>query len=273
MKKLVLVIPTYNERGNIEALFSAFDRVVKKIPRGWKLEFLIVDDNSPDGTAAEVERVQQLYKSRTRELKSASIHLFNNPSKAGLGKAYLVGMEYAVNNLKADAIGQFDADLSHDPHKVPELLVKLDQGYDMVIGSRYIAGGSIPADWGRYRKMLSRVGNTLVRFGLGHPELNDWSTGFRIFTKKVYTKIKPNIKDEQFFGYLIMVGILHNTVKAGFKVTEVPFHFVDRTYGESKLGVEYIIDTLTYIATSRLTHMINTLKNSITIKPFSLQSK
>ena len=273
MKKLVLVIPTYNERGNIEPLFSAFDNVVKKVPRGWKLEFLIVDDNSPDGTAAELERVKQLYHSRTRELKSASIHLYKNSNKAGLGKAYLVGMEYAVSTLKADAIGQFDADLSHDPHKVPELLVKIDQGYDMVIGSRYIAGGSIPADWGIYRKMLSRVGNTLVRFGLGHPELKDWSTGFRVFTKQVYRKITPHIKDEQFFGYLIMVGVLHTTVKAGFKVTEVPFHFVDRTYGESKLGVEYIIDTLTYIATSRVTHMIDNLKSSITTKLYSLESK
>jgi len=273
MKKVILVIPTYNERGNIERLFSAFDNVVKKVPRGWKLEFLIVDDNSPDGTAAEVERVKHIYQSRTRELKSTSIHLYHNPNKQGLGKAYLVGMNYAVQHLGANAIGQFDADLSHDPDKIPELLVKLDQGYDMVIGSRYTAGGSIPADWGFYRKMLSRVGNTLVRFGLGHPEVQDWSTGFRIFTKRVYEKIEPKITEEQFFGYLIMIGILHNTIKSGFKVAEVPFHFVDRTYGESKLGVEYILDTLAYIATSRLTHMIDTLRSSLKLKITSLEIK
>ncbi len=256
-KKLVMVIPTYNERGNIEPLLFALHAAVKQLPKQWQLHTLFVDDNSPDGTAAEIERVQQLLPHRSLNgLSKHKVHLYHNPEKGGLGKAYLVGMDYALSELKADALGQFDADLSHDPQKIPALLTKIDQGYSMVIGSRYIAGGSIPANWGWQRKLMSSAGNLLVRYGLGHPEIHDWSTGFRIMKRSAYQKIRPLISEEQFFGYLIMIGIVHTSIKSKLSIAEVPFDFVDRKYGESKLGIEYIFWTISYIVVQRVSKVL-----------------
>lgn len=263
MKKAVIIIPTYNERGNIRPLLVAFDRVFRQTPKQWRLEVLFVDDTSPDGTAKEVQKYQKKWARKRSGMMGGRIHLYSNPDKQGLGKAYLLGMEHAFTQLEAEAVFQFDADLSHDPKKIPELLTKLDQGYDFVLGSRYVQGGSIPADWGWHRKFLSRVGNTIVRFGLGYPSIKDWTTGYRLFTKKVYLKVHRQLGQDLLFGYTIMIGFLHAVVVNKFKVAEVPFDFVDRTYGESKLGLEYIVTTLWYIARSRLQQMSQIVSYSI----------
>lgn len=255
MKKLIVVIPTYNEVGNIAPLCRAMFRMVPKLPSDWKIELLFVDDNSPDGTANAIANIQPRYKA-----KGFTIHLLNNADKQGLGFAYLLGMQYAVDSLDADVIGQFDADLSHDPKKIPHLLEKIEQGYGMVIGSRYVEGGSIPANWGLYRKILSAAGNTIVRYGLGHPEIKDWSSGFRIFTKKSFITMLSKVNEEQFYGYLIMIGMANAAVTEKIKIAEVPFHFVDRTYGESKLGVEYILHTLLYVLYERTLKTFKTVK-------------
>jgi dolichol-phosphate mannosyltransferase len=256
MKKLVLIIPTYNEVENIPPLLAVFDSVVKKLPQNWQLQLLFVDDNSPDGTADAVKMAQQQRLTKKTGLRGKQIHLYSNPYKQGLGKAYLVGMEYAFAHLSPNVLGQFDADLSHDPSKLPLMITQIEAGYGMVIGSRYIAGGSIPTNWSWYRKLLSYVGNNVVKFGLGHPRLADWTTGYRLFTKRVYQQIRPYITEEQFFGYLIMIGMTHAAVKVGTKIAEVPFAFVDRRYGESKLGIDYIFNTLIYVVWQRLARQL-----------------
>src|SRR5690606_21568905 len=103
---------------------------------------------------------------------------------AGLGGAYLKGMTEAFENLGADVIFEFDADLSHDPRKIPQFLAKIDQGYDFVLGSRYIPGGGIPADWGLHRKFLSVVGNLIIMVVLTDFSIRDWTTGYRAISKK-----------------------------------------------------------------------------------------
>lgn len=252
MKKAVIVIPTYNERGNIRPLLNAIAKVAPRMPKRWQLQVLIVDDNSPDGTAKAVTKWQQSHPSKRASFAARHVHLLNNPLKAGLGCAYIKGLDKAFFELKADAAFMFDADLSHDPTKIPELMVKFDQGFEMVIGSRYVPGGDIPANWDWHRKFLSHWGNKVIRYGLGYPEVKDWTTGYRLFSRRVYRAIKPELTDNLFSGYTMMVAMIHQVVKQGFKVAEVPFVFKDRTYGESKLGLEYIINTLWYLARTRL---------------------
>ena len=152
MKSGIVIIPTYNERENIQKVVPILLEVFKKSPN-WNMGILVVDDTSPDKT---YEVVSQLSK------KNPRVHLLVNKKKSGLGGAYLKGMAEAFGNLHADVVFEFDADLSHDPTKIPAFLKKLDEGYDMVLGSRYIAGGGIPQDWGWYRKILSVWGNLFI---------------------------------------------------------------------------------------------------------------
>lgn len=237
MKRAVVIIPTYNERENIARVIPRLLDVFKQV-RGWEMHILVVDDTSPDKT---YEVVEQLTKKHTQ------VHLLLNKQKSGLGGAYLKGMDYAFHQLKADAVFEFDADLSHDPEKVPAMLAQLDNGYDMVLGSRYIPGGGIPSDWGLHRKFLSVVGNIIIMTVLTDFRIRDWTTGYRAITKSVYEAVVPEMKSERFSGYTFQIGFLHKAVRKGFKITEVPFQFVDRTEGHSKLGPEYIKNTLLYI--------------------------
>lgn len=247
MKKAILVIPTYNERDNIPPLLTALEKIFAKIKK-WKMEVLIVDDTSPDKT---YELVEDLTK------KHRYLHLLVNAQKAGLGAAYIKGLDYAIKELDADVVFEFDADLSHDPSKIPAFLDKIDQGYDMVLGSRYIAGGGIPDDWGFHRKFLSIVGNTVILLVFTNFSIRDWTTGYRAFTKDVFIAVKPYLTSERFSGYTFQIGFLHTAVRLGYKITEVPFKFVDRTIGQSKLGAEYIKNTLLYIFKARFLEIIN----------------
>lgn len=243
MNTAVIIIPTYNEAENIEKTLLAIDAVRSDIPNGWKLQVLIVDDTSPDGTAEVVKKIQK---------KLPYVFLVSNPKKSGLGGAYLKGMDEAFMKLKADVIFEFDADLSHDPKKIPAFLQKIDQGYDFVLGSRYIPGGGIPEDWGFHRKFLSVVGNWFIMLVLTNFKIRDWTTGYRAIRKSVYDAVKEEMHSDRFSGYTFQIGFLHKAVRRGFNIAEVPFKFVDRTYGESKLGMEYIKNTLMYIVKVRL---------------------
>jgi dolichol-phosphate mannosyltransferase len=180
-----------------------------------------------------------------------------NPKKSGLGGAYLKGMEQAFGKLKADIVFEFDADMSHDATKIPDMLQKIDQGYDMVLGSRYIPGGGIPDDWGLHRKFLSVVGNIIIMIVLTDFRIKDWTGGYRCISKPVYKAVHKELSSERFSGYTFQIGFLHKAVRKGFKITEVPFKFVDRTYGQSKLGMEYIKNTMIYILKTRLMEIIN----------------
>lgn len=241
-KRFVVVIPTYDERGNIGRSIDALEEVFKKIPDQYDSNILVVDDSSPDGTADEV-------REKMREFKN--VHLFVNKRKMGLGGAYLSGMKYAKEHFDPDIYFEFDADLSHDPTLVPQFLKKLEEGYDLVLGSRYIPGGAIPENWGLKRKFYSVVGNMIIMTVLADFRIRDWTTGYRALTKEVYEKVFPHLGEERFFGYTFQIGSLHKTVRMGYKVGEVPLKFVDRTLGRSKLGAEYIKNTLIYIFRER----------------------
>jgi dolichol-phosphate mannosyltransferase len=243
----IVIIPTYNERENIQKVIPLLVDVFTRITH-WQMEILVVDDSSPDKTADIVSELQKKYK---------NVHLLVNQHKSGLGGAYLKGMEKAFGDLKADVVFEFDADLSHDPQKIPAFLSAIDQGADMVLGSRYIPGGGIPDDWGIHRKFLSVIGNIIIMVVLTDFRIRDWTGGYRAITKKVYQAVSPEMHSEKFSGYTFQIGFLHKAVKKGFKIKEVPFKFLDRTIGESKMGMEYIKNTLLYILKVRIKDILS----------------
>lgn len=247
-KKAVVIIPTYNERENIGRTIGTLLPIFDSIST-WQLEILVVDDTSPDKTYELVEELSA---------KDRRVHLLINPKKSGLGGAYIKGMHYAFNELEADVVFEFDADLSHDPKKIPDFLREIEKGADMVLGTRYKLGGSIPADWGWSRKFLSIVGNLTIMTVLGDFRYRDWTSGYRALTVKVFNAVAPLLKGERFTGYTFQIGSLYYALKAGFTVAEtVPYTFVDRTIGESKIGPEYLKNTLVFIFRVRLEELLN----------------
>lgn len=241
----VIIIPTYNEKENIkpttEAILSVFQNI-----KAYDMHILFVDDNSPDNTKKEIKKFQKDHK---------NIHLFLNEKKAGLGNAYKKGITYALEELDANIIFQFDADLSHDPKLLPQMLEKLEE-YDIVLGSRYIPGGSIPQNWGFSRKLLSTLGNKVIRLILGNNSVKDWTTGYRAIKKPAAEFILDNIDSQAFSGYTYQVGSLHKAIERGFKVAELPLEFKDRTRGYSKLGFEYLMNTMVYIMKARIEKLL-----------------
>lgn len=237
--KVVVIIPTYNERENIIVLLDQLEKVFQKT-KGHTISYLVVDDTSPDGTQDLVKEYQKTHK---------QVHLITG-KKEGLGKALLRGMTYAVEHLHADILLQMDADLSHDPTTAPEFLKAIDEGADFVVGSRYIKGGSIPDNWGVIRKVYSVIGNSVVRFGLWHPQVHDWTGGYRAYTKKYYEDNKDAVKG--YSGYVFQIAFLHSAIHDGARVTEVPIHFTDRRFGHSKIApAEYIFNIYKYIVVAQ----------------------
>jgi dolichol-phosphate mannosyltransferase len=250
MKKAIVIIPTYNERGNVERTISQLFGVFPQI-KNWEMHILIVDDTSPDKTYEVVKKLQK------KKEYSTKLHLLINKQKSGLGGAYLKGMAKAFGDLGAEVVFEFDADLSHDQTKIPLFLNEIDGGVEMVLGSRYIAGGGIPDDWGWHRKALSRVGNLVTRTILTDFSIKDWTSGYRAITKKVYDAVAPEMNSEKFAGYTFQIGFLHKARGKEFKITEVPYKFKDRTHGESKIGPEYIKNALSYIIKMKIQTILN----------------
>lgn len=242
--KVVVVIPTYNERENIGVILDKL-RDSFRNKTAHTLSYLVVDDTSPDGTAQVVEK----YRKTHRDV------FLTSGRKAGLGKALLRGMVEAFEHMHADAVLQIDADLSHDPSIAPKFLDALDKGFTFAVGSRYILGGGIPENWGFIRKVYSIAGNNIVRFGLWHPNIRDWTGGYRAYLKKFYTLTHEEM--EEYSGYVFQIAFLHKSVHRGANVTEIPFHFTDRLYGHSKIApAEYIFNIFKYIAIARLNELM-----------------
>lgn len=254
--KVAIIIPTYNEKENIEKIIRILeDEVFPKLKK-YDMHIVVADDNSPDGTSEVVKRLRKEYK---------NIHLIEHGKKQGLGAAYVNAMTITLKDLNPDVMFEMDADLSHDPYKVPEFLKKIDEGYDMVIGTRYSSGGSIPENWGWHRKLFSIFGNNLVRIVLTRFYIHDWTGGYRAFKKEVFIKEKSELT--AFKGYTFQVSFLHKAVRDGFKVAEVPIKFTDRTLGRSKIApTEYIADLLKYVFVARFWELVHSpfLKYGIT---------
>lgn len=226
--KVVIIVPTYNERHNIGALIAALQLQFQRLRH--EMHILVVDDNSPDGTSEVVRQVMREYP---------NVHLITG-NKAGLGAAYTRGMTHAINELHADTVFEMDADFSHDPADVPRLLDALEHSADFVIGSRYVRGGSIPGEWSFLRKLNSRVGNFVARYVAGIYRVRDCTAGFRAIRATILRQIDfPVLKVK---GYAFQVALLHQAVTLGAVVKEVPVHFVDRKHGESKLGLSDILE-------------------------------
>ena len=234
MSTVVIILPTYNERDNIESLIAAIFTVTKGIP-GFTFRLLIVDDMSPDGTG---EIVKKLAK------KNLSIALLTG-KKMGLGAAYLKGMHYAIEKMHADIIMQMDADWSHNPDLIVQFVKRIQSGDDFVVGSRYIKGGAIPGNWGLHRKIFSIIGNLWVRLGLGILSPHDWSSGYRIMRTEVFNHVHQGLN--KYSGYTFQIAFLHRVKQAGFRVSEIPLVFVDRVAGRSKFpAFEYIQNVVLY---------------------------
>jgi dolichol-phosphate mannosyltransferase len=247
VESVVVIIPTYNERGNIGRLIDVLTgEVFPKLGEAYRPQILVVDDSSPDGTAAEVKEKE----------RGGLVTLLINRRKGGLGRAYITGMEHALEKMGADIVFEMDADFSHDPLEVPEFLARLAEGNDMVLGSRYISGGSIPDNWAFHRKFLSVMGNFFIRVVITHFAIRDWTTGYRAIRRRVVAAVLPELKGERFQGYSFQIGFLHKTIRKGFRVAEVPIKFVDRELGHSKLGTEYIKNNLYYIFRVRAGELI-----------------
>jgi len=175
--KVVIIVPTYNERENIGQLIEALEGQFATIRHD--MHILVVDDTSPDGTAEVVRSMMSI---------RVNLHLLTG-RKEGLGAAYIRGMDHALRDLGADAVFEMDADFSHKPEDVPRLLAALDDGADFVIGSRYVQGGSIPAEWGTVRRMNSRYGNLVARYVAGIYRVRDCTAGFRAIRGSLLRRI------------------------------------------------------------------------------------
>ena len=228
--KVVIIVPTYNERENIGPLIEALEGQFQRIRHD--MHILVVDDTSPDGTAEVVRGLMS-----TRE----HLHILIG-KKEGLGAAYIRGMENALGNLGADAVFEMDADFSHKPEDVPRLLAALEDGADFVVGSRYVPGGSIPAEWGLIRRLNSRYGNFVARNVAGIYRVKDCTAGFRAIRASLLRQI--DLRNLRVQGYAFQVALLYEAVIRSAVIREVPVSFIDRTMGESKLGLKDIIEFL-----------------------------
>jgi dolichol-phosphate mannosyltransferase len=226
--KVVVIVPTYNERENVGPLIEALHRQFSSMQHN--MHILVVDDNSPDGTADEIRSLQQRF---------SELHLIEG-RKTGLGAAYIRGMTHAIEEMSADVVFEMDADFSHKPEDVPRLMSEINAGADFVIGSRYVKAGSIPANWGFIRRLISLGGNFVARYVAGIYRVRDCTAGFRAIRTSVLRDIDLSRLRVQ--GYAFQVALLHAAVTEGAKVVEVPVDFIDRTQGESKLGLSDIIE-------------------------------
>lgn len=221
MSNAVVIIPTYKERENIKAIIDA----VFALPKDFHI--LIVDDNSPDGTAEIVEEMQLNYNANTTKL-----HILKRPGKQGLGTAYIAGFRWAMEK-GYEFILEMDADFSHDPKDLVNLYLSCSEnGSDVSIGSRYATGVNV-VNWPIGRVLLSYFASSYVRLITGMP-IRDTTAGFVCYRKKVLETIP--LHEIKFVGYAFQIEMKFIAWKFGFKLTEVPIIFTDRTRGESKMS-------------------------------------
>lgn len=239
--KVVVVTATYNEKGNIERLIHIVETEVFPKIKNHEMHLLVADDNSPDGTGEIVRRLMKKWK---------NLHI-NSGERKGLGAAYLRAINFAIEKLNAEVVFEIDADLSHDPREIPRFIKKMEEGYDIVTGTRYSEGGSMPKNWPLHRKAFSIIGNFSVRLITFRFFIYDWTGGFRAIKKDVFLKEKSKLVS--FEGYTFQVAFLYKALLDGYKIGHVPIHFKDRTLGRSKISpLEYILNLLKYVITERI---------------------
>jgi dolichol-phosphate mannosyltransferase len=213
--RVIIVIPTYNERQNLEIIVG---RIRESVPDA---DVLVVDDNSPDGTGDLADKLSEADK---------FVQVMHRTEKAGLGRAYVAGFTWALER-GYDAIVEMDADGSHRPEDLPRLLTAI-RGADAVIGSRYVPGGTV-VNWPKSREFLSRGANIYNRIMLGI-SVKDATGGFRVYRAATLRKI--NLNNIESAGYCFQIDMTLRVLQTGLKLTEVPITFVERERGSSKMS-------------------------------------
>ena len=232
---LTVVIPTYNEAENLRPMAAALAAL--SIPR---LQLLIVDDNSPDGTGTVADQLVEEYAAGSENLRVGVLH---RKGKGGLGTAYVAGMSSAIAGTgtspgtlaAADYILQMDADFSHSPHYIPQMLAVMQAtNADVVVGSRYVPGGSLDEGWGWGRRFMSWWANLYSRMILGL-RIRDMTAGFKLWTREALLRIDPQTIRSN--GYSFQVEMAYLSEKLRYRIIELPIHFEDRRIGQSKLDI------------------------------------
>lgn len=212
----IVIIPTYNEKENIE-------NIIRKVFSLEDFHILVVEDNSPDGTANIVKHLQQEFTDK--------LHIIERKGKLGLGTAYIEGFRWSLQH-NYEFIFEMDADFSHNPEDLPLLLQAVKNGADLAIGSRYISGVNV-VNWPMSRVLMSFFASKYVKFITGMP-LKDATAGFKCYSSKVLKTI--NLDEIQMIGYGFQIEMKFKTWKHGFKIKEVPIIFTDRKQGASKMN-------------------------------------
>lgn len=236
----VIVIPTYNEAKNIGRMIDYLNtKTFPSLDQKWDMKILVVDGNSPDGTGKIVTEKSKIYSNTV---------LYTETSKDGLGAAYLKGFKYAMETLKADVVFEFDSDFQHPPEMIAPMLAEIDNGYDYVIGSRKVAGGSNPVGWGFKRVFFSEAGGLTARIILFFPfknffKVTDPTTGLKATRVKGYLD-HLNLNFDHLYTkvFAYKMQLLFETLKLGAKYKEVPLKFAVRTEGESKIESNAVVD-------------------------------
>ena len=240
MAKGLVIIPTYNEIENIEAIITAVFAL------NTPFDVLIVDDNSPDGTANQVLAMQKQYENR--------LFLEVRMKKSGLGTAYVHGFNWALSRAY-EYIFEMDADFSHNPNDLEKLLVACENGADLAIGSRYSSGVNV-VNWPLSRVLLSYFASVYVRMITGM-KIADATAGFKCYKRGVLEKI--NLEKIAFVGYAFQIEMKYRTYVNDFKIVEVPIIFTDRTKGQSKMSGGIIREAVVGVILLRLRKIFNTL--------------
>jgi glycosyltransferase involved in cell wall biosynthesis len=244
-----IVVPTYNEAQNIPKLLNALyskEQQLNYDVENITMNVLVVDDNSPDGTADVVKSYQQ---------KNSHIYLLSRSEKNGLGAAYIAGMQHAMKLLNPDIIFEMDGDLSHGPEYVLPMIHKINDGADFVIGSRYVKGGSIPENWGMKRKLISRSANLYAKTILRIKDVNDCTGGFRAIRTSALKKIDLNSLKTK--GYAFQISLLEEMRRNDVIMREVPIAFKDRTNGTSKMRMKDILEEGMFVLKASLQNIFS----------------
>ena len=232
-----LILPTYNEAENIEAIVLAAAAALTEAPCE-SFRVLVVDDGSPDGTGQLAERLAA---------EHPWVRVLHRTAKEGIGPAYLAGFRYALGQGAAYVL-EMDSDFSHDPADLTRLLAAVDGGADLALGSRYVPGGGV-SDWGLLRRLVSEGGSTYARIVLGLG-VRDLTGGFKCFRREVLQAIHFDGVRSQ--GYAFQVELTYRAVRAGFHVVEVPITFRDRQRGQSKMSWRIAAEAMWLVPQLRL---------------------
>jgi len=237
---VLVCIPTYNERDNLPLVVG---RIRATVPSA---DILVLDDNSPDGTGQVADALAA---------GDTQVHVLHRAGKEGLGRAYLAGFEWALER-GYDAVVEMDADGSHQPEQLPMLLAATEAGADLVIGSRWVRGGSV-VNWPLHRKALSVGGNLYIRVLLGMP-VNDATAGYRVYTVDALRRL--DLHDVASQGYSFQTDLTRRAVERGMRVVEVPITFVEREVGESKMSGSIMRESLQRITVWGVTKRADQLR-------------